>query len=69
MKKVITFVADYGKILTDGSKYGTTLNVPEGESVDNIKELTIEECNELIGKDLATKEDYINALRKLGVEI
>lgn len=67
MKKVVTLIADYGKVLTDGYEYGTALNVPEGQSLDNIKEITIDEYNEIKNEERATIEDYKNALKRLGV--
>ena len=69
MKKVITLVADYGKVLTDGFEYGTTLNVPEGQSLENIREITVAEYNEIKSAEMATIEDYKIALKRLGVEI
>lgn len=69
MKKVITLVADYGKVLTDGYEYGTTLNVPEGQSLEHIKEITVEEYSEIKNAETATIEDYKNALKRFGVDI
>lgn len=47
MKTMITLFADEGMILTDGENYGTTMQLAEGRGAEDIKEITIEEYNEI----------------------
>ena len=48
MKTMITLYAEEGMILTDGKNYGTTMQLAEGLTADNIREITIEEYNNII---------------------
>ena len=68
----VTLTADEGYIYTDGEVYGTVIYLAEGVSADNFKQITIEEYNEIMNPDeneLATDEDYQNALREMGVDV
>ena len=72
MAERITLIADEGYVYTDGSIYGSTIYLAEGVSADNFKQITLEEYNEIVNapeEELATDEDYQNALRELGVKI
>ena len=48
MRKMITIYADEGKVLTDGSVYGTTISLAEGESAEKFYEITKEEHDKMI---------------------
>ena len=48
MRKMITLYADEGMILTDGKNYGTTMQLEEGRTGDDITEITFEEYNKII---------------------
>lgn len=48
----ITIRADKGKWLTDGENYGKTISLAEGVSVDNYYEITNEEYETIIAKEL-----------------
>lgn len=50
MKTMITIFADDGKVLTDGSVYGTTISLAEGKTADEFYEIT--------------KEDYMKMLEE-----
>jgi hypothetical protein len=43
MKKMITLIADKGKVLTNGTDYGTTISLAEGVSEEDYYEITKEE--------------------------
>ena len=43
MKKMITLYADEGKVLTNGTSYGTTISLAEGLNGDDFFEITEEE--------------------------
>lgn len=72
MVERITLTADDGYVYTDGNIYGSTIYLAEGMSADDFKQITLEEYNEIMNapeEELATIEDYQNALRELGVKI
>lgn len=66
MQKMTVLFADKGKILTDGTAYGTNFYVNEGESTEHIKEMTLDEL-EALNNSQATEADYLAALERLGV--
>lgn len=71
MRKVIA--ATEGHILTNGEIYGSIIYLAEGESGEDLHEITLEEYNSLMESEFdseeATAEDYQAALQKLGVKI
>lgn len=72
MAERIILTADEGYVYTDGKIYGTVIYLAEGVNADNFKQITLEEYNEIMNapeEELATEEDYQNALRELGVKI
>ena len=72
MAERITLIADEGYVYTDGKIYGTTIYLAKGVNADNFKQITREEYEQMLNADeseLATEEDYQNALRELGVKI
>ena len=72
MVERITLTADDGYVYTDGNIYGSTIYLAEGMSADDFKQITLEEYNEIMNapeEELATIEDYQNALCELGVKI
>ncbi|MBO5733570.1 MAG: hypothetical protein J6R66_01590 [Clostridia bacterium] len=48
MKRMITLYADEGMILTDGENYGTTIQLAEDRVADGIKEISMEEYNNIL---------------------
>ena len=48
MKQRIIIYADEGKVLTNGTTYGTTIFLAEGETADNYYEISIEEYEAMI---------------------
>lgn len=42
MKSMITLYADEGMILTDGEIFGTTMQLAENRTADDIKEISME---------------------------
>lgn len=72
MAERITLIADEGYVYTDGKIYGSVIYLAEGVSADNFKQIPREEYEQMLNADeseLATEEDYQNALRELGVKI
>lgn len=53
MKTRIVIYAEEGKVLTNGTVYGRTIYLAEGETADNYYEITNDEYNDIL-KD--TKE-------------
>ena len=43
MKKMLTLIADEGKILTNGTEYGTTISLAENVTDEGYYEITMEE--------------------------
>lgn len=48
MKSMTTLYADEGMILTDGENYGTTMQLAENRTADDIKEISLEEYNSIL---------------------
>ena len=48
MKSMTTLYADEGMILTDGENYGTTMQLAEGRTGDDIREISMEEYNNIL---------------------
>lgn len=59
MKQMITLYADEGKILTDGSIYGTTISLAEGETAENFREIAREEYDKMLEESEVTENDTI----------
>lgn len=53
MKTMITIFADEGKVLTDGSIYGTTISLAEGQTADEFHEITQEEYDNILALEEA----------------
>ena len=57
---------------TDGTTYGEQIHLAEGMTADGWYQITNEEYEAIVGSEeddeLATEEDYINALERFGVE-
>ncbi len=51
MKKRITLYADSGMILTDGEVYGTTIQLAEGKTEEDFREITKEEYETILEKE------------------
>ena len=48
MKTMITLYADEGMILTDGEIYGTTMQLAENRTADDIREISMEEYSNIL---------------------
>lgn len=59
MRKMITLYADEGKVLTDGSIYGTTISLAEGETAENFREIAREEYDKMLEESEVTENDTI----------
>jgi gas vesicle protein len=57
MKTMITLYADEGKVLTNGTDYGTTVSLAVGENAENWHEITQEEYEKLT-EEVQNGEDY-----------
>ena len=66
----ITLIADDGMYYTNGVIYGKQIHLAEGMTTDGFYQITEEEYNAIPKEDdeIATEEDYINALERFGVE-
>lgn len=67
-----TIQSDEGKMLTNGTAFGSIVTLGKNDSIDNWYEITEEEAERLQNTDTppdteATETDYINALEELGV--
>lgn len=51
MKTMVTLYADEGKILTNGTDYGTTISLAEGADASAYREITIEEYENIFAKE------------------
>ena len=72
MVERITLTADDGYVYTDGNIYGSTIYLAKGVNADNFKQITREEYEQMLNADeseLATDEDYKNALKEMGVDV
>lgn len=72
MAERITLIADEGYVYTDGKIYGSVIYLAEGVSADNFKQIPREEYEQMLNADeseLATEEDYQNALKEMGVDV
>ena len=73
MRNVIT--ATDGHVLTNGDIYGKVIYLAEGMECECFYEITLDEYNSLMAAetsredDKASAEDYMNALKELGVRI
>ena len=50
--------ADKGKVLTDGTIYGTTIYLAEGMSADGFYEISAEEYAAIMEKENAEREEW-----------
>lgn len=50
MKIMTTLYADEGKVITNGTDYGTTISLAEGVAASDYKEITVEEYKEILDK-------------------
>ena len=60
MKSMTTLYADEGMILTDGEIYGTTMQLAEGRTADGIKEISLEEYDEILEVEADQALDKLN---------
>lgn len=51
MKKMITLYADEGKVLTNGTVYGSTIQLAEGLNGEDFFEITEAEHKEILKKE------------------
>ena len=71
MNNRIILTADEGYVYTDGKIYGTVIYLAEGVSADNVRQITLEEYNEIMNPDedeSATNELVEAAKIILGVD-
>ena len=54
MKKMITLYADEGKVLTNGTIYGSTISLAEGLNGDDFYEITEEEYENIQNEENMT---------------
>ena len=59
MKKMLTLIADEGKIVTNGIDYGTPISLADGVSDKGYYEISIEEYEEIL-KNAEEISDYEN---------
>lgn len=78
MSNRIIIYADDGMVLTNGTTYGKTIYLADGESADTYYQISEDEYNATLpvfdeDVDLllneATETDYISALSELGVKL
>ena len=68
-----TIQADEGKVLTNGTAFGSIVYLGKNDRIDNWYEITEDEAEHLQSEETettdteATETDYINALEELGV--
>lgn len=67
-----TIQADEGKVLTNGTAFGSIVYLGKNDRIENWYEITEEEAERLQNTETptdteATETDYINALEELGV--
>ena len=64
-------VAKDGYILTNGSAFGKIVFLGAHDSKENWYEITFEEYDKIVNTEPeeVTEEDYVEALRNMGVEI
>ena len=67
MSDRIILNASDGKVFTDGNIYGKQICLEEGMSADGFYEISEEEYEQIVNDADATEEDYLQALKKLGV--
>lgn len=48
MKTMVTLIADEGKVITNGTDYGTTISLAEGLDSSAFYEITREEYNKIL---------------------
>lgn len=56
MKTMVTLIADAGKVITNGTDYGTTIQLANGVSADGYHEITLEEYNTILEELMAEEE-------------
>jgi hypothetical protein len=61
--------SDEEHILTNGTVYGTEIWLAEGVNGEDFREITLDEYNAMLESEDATEEDYIDALREMGVDV
>ena len=52
MRTMVTLFADEGKVLTNGTEYGTTISLAEGADASVYHEITQEEYDEIMNDNL-----------------
>lgn len=48
MKTMVTLIADEGKVITNGTDYGTTISLAEGVDGSAFYEITLDEYNKIL---------------------
>ena len=56
MKRMITIIADEGKVLTNGKDYGTTISLADGVSDNGYYEITKEEYEQILAEQEEQEE-------------
>lgn len=51
MKTMITLIADKGKVITNGTDYGTTISLAEGVDASAFHEITREEYEAILAEE------------------
>lgn len=54
MRTMTTLYADEGKVITNGTDYGTTISLAEGVDASEYHEISIEEYNKIMGESPGT---------------
>lgn len=59
MKTMITLIADEGKILTNGTNYGTTISLAAGVPAEGYYEITEDEYEKILEEQAKAEEQEL----------